>query len=172
MKKKCKKCLVVKQVSLFYRHAQMADGHLNFCIDCVKARVEQHRIQNVDKIRAYDRNRPNASQRSKAKQERHQYRLKHEDGYREKTNEQVGLDRKRYPIKRAARTITGNAIRKGLLTKEPCVKCGATVNIHAHHEDYYKPLKVIWFCHEHHSERHKAINEQIRKGKDLSHRGF
>jgi len=37
--KVCKKCFETKSISLFYTHKDMADGHLNICIKCVKNRV-------------------------------------------------------------------------------------------------------------------------------------
>ena len=46
------------------------------------------------------------------------------------------------------------AIRKGKLIKEPCVDCGVEEKIHAHHEDYSKPLDVVWVCAAHHKKYH------------------
>ena len=41
----------------------MGDGHLNQCKECVKARVSEHRVANVDRIRAYDRERNGTEKR-------------------------------------------------------------------------------------------------------------
>ncbi len=49
------------------------------------------------------------------------------------------------------------AVRKGLLTKQPCERCGSTDLIHAHHDDYSKPLDVRWLCPIHHRERHREL---------------
>lgn len=45
-------------------------------------------------------------------------------------------------------------IKRGKITKLPCSICG-NIESEAHHEDYDKPLDVIWLCREHHLELHK-----------------
>lgn len=62
----------------------------------------------------------------------------------------------RNPDKRQAHTITGNAIRDGRLVKQPCEVCGNPI-VHAHHDDYTKPLDVRWLCVEHHTEHHSSM---------------
>jgi hypothetical protein len=43
---------------------------------------------------------------------------------------------------------------KGELIREPCLVCGDTKS-HAHHEDYTKPLDVVWLCMTHHRFIHR-----------------
>jgi ribosomal protein S27AE len=50
------------------------------------------------------------------------------------------------------------AVRKRILTREPCSRCGAP-KTHAHHEDYRKPLDVIWLCAPCHKQRHKELKQ-------------
>jgi hypothetical protein len=49
----------------------------------------------------------------------------------------------------------------GTLIPGPCEVCGATVRIHAHHNDYSKPLDVNWLCPKHHKARHKELGDTL-----------
>jgi hypothetical protein len=63
------------------------------------------------------------------------------------------------PEKRKAHRMVEYAVKKGELLKQPCTICGETKS-ESHHEDYSKPLDVLWFCRKHHAEHH----EKKRKG--------
>jgi len=55
------------------------------------------------------------------------------------------------------------AIDAGKLVREPCEVCGNTKS-EGHHEDYSKPLDVVWLCRKHHVAAHtrcKFTNEII-----------
>lgn len=55
------------------------------------------------------------------------------------------------------------AIKTGKLIKQPCEICGTTSRINAHHDDYSRPLSVMWLCSEHHVARHFYLNENHNK---------
>lgn len=57
--------------------------------------------------------------------------------------------------KQSARRTVSNAIRDGKLQKQPCCVCGTLNDVQAHHEDYDRPLDVVWVCRNHHSEIHR-----------------
>lgn len=57
--------------------------------------------------------------------------------------------RTKYPEKNKAHKIVFSAKRNGTLKQLPCFQCGNTKS-EAHHEDYSKPLDVIWLCKQHH----------------------
>jgi len=58
---------------------------------------------------------------------------------------------RRSSIKVRARDALRWAIRSGKVARGTC-HCGKIG--HGHHEDYSKPLEVIWLCREHHDELH------------------
>ena len=79
--KKCFRCGIVKELSHFYKHKQMGDGHLNKCKECTKKdtakreasirstpegveserarhREKYHRLGYCEKQKEWDKNRP------------------------------------------------------------------------------------------------------------------
>jgi hypothetical protein len=50
------------------------------------------------------------------------------------------------------------AIRRGKLLKGICVVCGIT-DVEAHHEDYGRPLDVVWLCKSHHEWMHGVVRK-------------
>lgn len=75
-------------------------------------------------------------------------------GYSVSSKKKYQWLKKNHPLKKRAREIVKYAIQTGALIKLPCVKCGDLIS-HAHHEDYSKPLEVIFLCRKHHREHHK-----------------
>jgi len=53
-------------------------------------------------------------------------------------------------LKAKAREIT----RKAGLVPQPCAKCRSLATV-PHHPNYGDPLRVIWYCKDHHAEVHK-----------------
>lgn len=64
--------------------------------------------------------------------------------------------RDKAPHKVAAHSAVDTAKDSGALTPQPCERCGATEDIHAHHADYSKPLEVEWLCRRCHKQEHAA----------------
>lgn len=60
-------------------------------------------------------------------------------------------------LKAITRAKTKMLVRRGKLIKQPCAICGCINNIEAHHEDYTKPMQVIWLCVEHHRKHHATM---------------
>lgn len=136
--KTCFKCGVTRPLSEFYKHPQMADGHVNKCKECNKQDVRQNYIDNHDRITTYERRRSKFPHR------------------RELNTLLTQKSRKRFPKKYQAHCAVNNAIRDGRLQRQSCERCGS-LRTHGHHEDYSKPLEVMWLCPTHHKERHKEL---------------
>lgn len=134
--KTCFKCGEMKELSCFYRHKQMADGHVNKCKECNKRDVQQNRLAHIEYYREYDRVRGN---RQPAE-------------YMEKYREQ-------FPKKYRAHTLVARAIKAGNLFVMPCETCKTDDSVHAHHDDYAKPLNVRWLCAAHHKQWHMQNGE-------------
>lgn len=47
------------------------------------------------------------------------------------------------------------AIKSGVLVREPCEICGKE-RVDAHHDDYSEPLNVRWLCRGHHLKLHRG----------------
>lgn len=125
--KKCKRCLVEKPVSEFYRHKETSDGYLSFCKMCTQERVRFYRKsvrgREVERLR---------------NRRRKKYLLERQKIYR-----------KNNPEKYKARTLLSYALRIGKLKRGLCEVCGDK-DTEAHHDDYSKPLEVRWLCYTHH----------------------
>lgn len=52
-----------------------------------------------------------------------------------------------------ARSLANVALSRGIIKRLACIKCGE-LKAEMHHEDYDKPLEVIWLCFRHHTELH------------------
>lgn len=136
--KNCFKCNQWKPIDCFYRHPQMADGRVNKCKECNKSDVRANYIANRDAKLEYEKVRNKREERRSKKSIYHQrHKLK-------------------YPEKYIARVLVGNALRDGKMSKMPCAVCGCQ-KAEAHHDDYSKPLDVMWLCHYHHRMRHGTL---------------
>jgi ribosomal protein S27AE len=136
--KTCFKCNTVRLLDDFYKHPNMPDGHVNKCKECNKQDVTNNRHKNIDRIREYDRIRAKNPERAKAS-----YEI---------TKAWRSEDKRRS----SCHSMVARAVRNGKLFRQPCVKCGEVKSL-AHHEDYDKPLEVMWLCQPCHKQRHKEI---------------
>ena len=140
--KECFKCKTNKPLEEFYKHSKMADGHLNKCKGCTKNDSTTNRNKNLEKVRAYDRARGKIPERIKAGVEINRA-WRAEDSRRALAHSQVA-----------------RAIRNGALVRQSCVRCGEEKSL-AHHEDYDKPLEVMWLCQPCHKKRHKELKTEF-----------
>ncbi|HWS81190.1 MAG TPA: hypothetical protein VN178_09215 [Rubrobacter sp.] len=61
--KVCRGCRVEKNLSEFYKHPQMTDGHLNKCKVCIRARTQKYRREHLEQYAEYEKARVNLPHR-------------------------------------------------------------------------------------------------------------
>lgn len=134
--KACRDCEVTKELTDFYKHPDMVDGHMAICKKCHIAKMILHR-QTHPHVQEYDRQRAKTPERRALRRALVvKWREKNPEGYK-------------------AHRAVAAAIRSGILERgTACETCGTPDNLHAHHDDYAKPLEVRWLCALHHFREH------------------
>jgi hypothetical protein len=155
--KTCFKCKRELDTNEFYRHPKMADGLLGKCKDCTKSDVRENREGKIEKYRDYD-----AMRYYRDHEKRKEVAGRWGKSNPELARKHKAAYRDRNPGKTEARTALGNAVRDGKVCRLPCEKCGSTHRVHGHHEDYSRPLDVVWLCASCHGRRHGEINRAKR----------
>ena len=152
--KQCFRCKEIKPISSFYRHRQMADGHLGKCKGCTRVDTKKNRMGRLEYYLAYDRARANMPDRVTARKSYSMTsagRESHRRAHRKQRNKPG------WKLKSKAYNMVKRSVDSGNMARLPCEVCGSINNIQGHHDDYDKPLSVIWLCSQHHAERHKEI---------------
>jgi len=146
----CTKCGDPKPLETgYYKHPFGKGGYQTKCIECTKVDVRANRAARLEYYRAYDRQRASDPKRLEARTE---YNKTHARARPEPD-----------PVKRAARTALGNAVRDGKISKPPhCEVCDMPCEPHGHHDDYSRPLDVIWCCTSCHAFIHAYWRAQER----------
>lgn len=151
MEKNCKSCEQTKLISEYYKHQQMADGHLNYCKDCVKSRVHKHRAENIDYIRQYDKERSMWPHRARARAE-YMQTPNGKEAHLRASSKWIAA----HPGRKNAIDRLNTAVIRGKIQKLPCWVCEST-DVHGHHPDYSQPLNVVWLCPKHHKQLHREV---------------
>jgi hypothetical protein len=152
IQKLCFKCQISKPYSEFYKHRMMADGYLGKCISCVKEyeRLRLIRLSSdpiwMEKELARHREKSARARALGKKPNLEAYRTAQANWYA------------RNKLKKTTHGKVCRALKSGKLTRQPCQVCGE-MRVQAHHEDYSKPLDVMWLCTKHHAERHVELNK-------------
>jgi hypothetical protein len=133
-KKNCSKCKKELSLNNFYKDRSRKNG-LDFkCKKCRRIADRNKRLKNLEL-----------------------YRLKDKENYK-KYRDKIRKRKKEWYKKNKYKNIAHNevrkALRKGLIKrKNKCERCDRET-AEAHHEDYSKPLEVIWLCHYCHKNIH------------------
>lgn len=149
--KTCRGCGESKPVTEFYKRRQSADGYLNKCKKCACFDLRQRRQKNIDKVRAYER------ERRKNGARKYVYKYK-KIKLTEKQIAMAKISNARYREKNKdkirAQWKINHEIRTGRILRQSCEACGAQ-KAQAHHDDYSKPLDVRWLCSKCHGAHHR-----------------
>ena len=134
LKKLCLKCGKRKHVTEFHKDKLQKDGIFYYCKKC------KRKLDNARNAL------PEFKKKKKAWHENH----------REQSSNAVGKWSRSNRIKKNAHNKVYAALKSGELVKlDYCEICFESGELQAHHEDYNKPLKVVWLCSECHGKIHR-----------------
>ena len=155
----CKVCNQEKPVEDFYKN----DKH--HCKECIKKRVRENRVKNVEYYREYDRQRGRTEERRNARKiYKKRLRIENPEKYDKIYHGIRKKYRKTYPDKVKANGIINDMLRAGKLERpNTCCMCGIKCKPQAHHPDYSKPTEIIWVCTKCHALIHRTIRDKQRK---------
>lgn len=135
-KKTCSVCGIEKPLDDFQKRSATSEYRRSKCNPCRKRYERELRDKKPGKRVAYSRD----------------YRAMHKDMSAKSSR----AWREKNPEKRAAHIVVTTAIASGRLKRAQCMICGHK-EAHGHHDNYDRPLDVVWLCRPHHSERHRSI---------------
>lgn len=147
----CRNCYVEKPLSAYSLLTRDPEGHQTTCKTCALDYQRFRRAKFPEKTRRIDM--VSALRNITGRQSAQRAYRQSESGRQAAINSTRNR-RKKSPAKVNASNAVARAIRKGVLTKQPCEVCGTEVRVEAHHPDYTKPLEVKWLCRTHHREEH------------------
>lgn len=164
-----KKCTVCGRTLEMYSFYKRSDGRIRSeCKECSNDKAKINYLNNKESINK--RNNENYAQKKEEYSEvRKRYRRSEHgrkilaQGHKKYTNSEKGKQNTKESIRRwadknreklRAHWRVKSAIKRGLLVRLPCSICG-DIKSDAHHEDYTKPLDVVWLCVTHHKLLHR-----------------
>lgn len=116
----------------------MKDGRLKHCADCVNEKRRARRLIN-----------PRTAEMERLVYARNPRR---QSGVKSRAKRWT----KDHPDKTRVQQKARRALKRGLIQRLPCAFCGSEKS-EMHHDDYSKPLEVMWLCRSHHARRHLEL---------------
>jgi hypothetical protein len=156
MKKLCTKCNQTKDVVHFSKWSRVKSGYQSWCKQCDKEYREKRKLSHPDIVKKIARDKMRRWRENNPEKELINHRQHYANRQEKAQNHQREYSKANLP-KRRAQNIVYRAIKKGLLTRQPCETCGKD-KTEAHHQDYSKPLEVNWLCTKHHRRLHSWID--------------
>lgn len=153
--RKCKQCQVFKLNSGFIKGSHR-------CITCREIQgpcKKCGKIKSISEFPLDGQGYPAYTCRFCKNQQVYEYSKNHPELRKEirsnwiKKSDFQKKDRKKNLEKYRARDALNHAKREGRISQLPCADCKSEKS-EAHHEDYSKPLEVIWLCLKCHRLRH------------------
>jgi hypothetical protein len=125
--KKCSTCKETKELTEFHKDSGRGDGLAGRCKPCARANARKYAKPCVPRVYA--------------------------PGEKAAHNARYTA---RFPRKTAAHRRFNLEIEMGRVCRGPCEQgLDCRGGVHAHHDDYAKPLDVRWLCAKHHREWHR-----------------
>lgn len=144
-------------------HVRESGRRRSECKRCVSARLHASYLKNIEGRRAYSHERNKMNEVREWHLERNR-RVRQAPVNQARERRHAAAYRSKYPEKEAAKREVRRAIERGTLERPTsCPKCSSPDKksttgrhtIHAHHDDYSKPLDVIWLCVRCHANEHR-----------------
>lgn len=112
----CNECGAEKPLTEYYKNKPKDDScclYFNKCKDCIKADVKLNRENNIERIKEYDRNRPNKEDRNLKVKAKHKEKYASDEVYKVKIISAKDKWVTNNPLKRKAQYAASNALRGG-----------------------------------------------------------
>ncbi len=152
----CSKCKKLREECEFWKRNNRKSGLNSECKECAKER----------RTKAYRENKEDFREKRKIYYRKNRDKLcagqvesqKDNKRYRKYQNKRLIEKRKGNDQKFLARQIVHIALKGKMIIKpEVCTQCMSREKIEAHHEDYSKPLEILWVCYECHRAIHRRM---------------
>jgi hypothetical protein len=155
----CRKCKNEKPLADYCPSAVRKGDYI--CHACERIRYFERKSANIEHYRSQKKLQMRRLRESPDRQEKElQYSKKYRQTHKEQLAQYCSTYRKNNKQRQSAYLKIYRQLRTGNIQKQPCFVCGS-LNSHAHHEDYSKPLDVIWLCPKHHKRLHVACKAAI-----------
>lgn len=161
LRAKCRECVMQRQRELRAAHPERERAWVAKNMASVRASKASYRARNSERLKI------DARSRARKRREDPEFAAKHREVVRqyqaakaEERKEYTRKARARNPLKFRARAKVRSALESGRLKKPTaCTRCGSTrAPLHAHHEDYTRPLDVVFLCSTCHGREHRMAS--------------
>lgn len=187
--KKCGRCKEVKSDEDFSKNKRNKDGLHSECKACDKEIKLKFRLEKPEKLKERKRNEylrnkekindknmenywKNHEQRvlknreySRRPEIKDKARVRNREFKRKKReliSAKLLIQAENEKIQRKVHILVCLAVKEGKLLKPNfCENCGEKKDLQGHHEDYSKPLDVIWLCFLCHCKRHGKLMDIV-----------